>query len=83
MKIIYTIDEVNFIQNLNFYIERAYRTPDYGMSERGTKYNNNECELHARFEHASVLVASQVDKPISLFKLKKARLVWPKLLWRQ
>jgi phosphorylase kinase alpha/beta subunit len=41
------LDEVNFVQGLVFYIERAYRTPDYGMFERGTKYNNNECELHA------------------------------------
>lgn len=35
------------MQGLVFYIERAYRTPDYGAFERGTKYNNNECELHA------------------------------------
>ena len=47
-KIVYSTDEVNFIQNLVFYIERAYRTPDFGMYERGTKYNNNECELNAR-----------------------------------
>ena len=47
VQIIYSIDEVNFIQNLVFYIERAYRTPDYGFSERGSKYNNNECELNA------------------------------------
>ncbi len=47
LQIIFSIDEVNFIQGLVFYIERAYRTPDYGMFERGTKYNNNECELHA------------------------------------
>jgi phosphorylase kinase alpha/beta subunit len=50
LQIVYTLDEVNFIQNLVFYIERAYRTPDYGMFERGTKYNNNECELHARYQ---------------------------------
>lgn len=47
LQIIYSVDEVNFIQNLVFYIERAYRTPDYGIWERGSKYNNNECELHA------------------------------------
>lgn len=46
-KIIFSPHEVNFIQGLVFYIERAYRTPDYGMFERGTKYNNNECELNA------------------------------------
>ena len=37
--IIYTIDEVNFIQNLVYYIGRAYRTPDYGIGERGNKIN--------------------------------------------
>lgn len=47
LQVIYSVDEVNFVQNLVFYIERAYRIPDYGMSERGTKYNNNECELNA------------------------------------
>lgn len=35
LNIIYSMDEVNFIQNLVFYIERAYRTPDYGIWERG------------------------------------------------
>ena len=48
-QIIYTTDEVNFIQNLVFYVERAYRTPDYGMWERGSKYNNGSSELHARY----------------------------------
>ena len=47
-QIIFSVDEVNFIQQLIFYIERAYRTPDYGIWERGSKYNNNTCELHAR-----------------------------------
>mgnify|MGYP001059679538 CR=1 FL=1 len=30
LRIIFTKDEVAFVQNLVFYIERAYRTPDYG-----------------------------------------------------
>ncbi|ETN79480.1 phosphorylase kinase alpha/beta [Necator americanus] len=46
-KVIYTHHEVNFIQNLVFYIERTYRTPDFGMWERGTRYNNGRPELHA------------------------------------
>ncbi|XP_065827266.1 phosphorylase b kinase regulatory subunit beta-like [Oscarella lobularis] len=46
LQIIYTMDEVNFIQNLVYYIERAYRTPDYGMWERGSKDNNNTRELN-------------------------------------
>lgn len=30
-----------------YYVERAYRTPDYGMWERGTKYNEGTPEIHA------------------------------------
>jgi phosphorylase kinase alpha/beta subunit len=47
LKVILTMDEVSFIQNLVFYIERAYRIPDHGMWERGTKENINKRELHA------------------------------------
>lgn len=47
LQIIYTQDEVAFVQNLVYYIERAYRTPDYGMWERGTKYNNGSPDIHA------------------------------------
>lgn len=35
------------MQNLVFYVERTYRTPDYGMWERGTRYNVGDRELHA------------------------------------
>ncbi|CAF1159596.1 unnamed protein product [Rotaria sordida] len=45
--IIFSMDEVDFVQQLVFSIERAYRTPDYGIWERGSKYNTNTCELHA------------------------------------
>ncbi|MFN6569455.1 glycoside hydrolase family 15 protein [Dendronalium sp. ChiSLP03b] len=47
LQIIYTIDEVNFIQNLVYYIGRAYRTPDYGIWERGNKINRGNAELNA------------------------------------
>ncbi|XP_055949227.1 probable phosphorylase b kinase regulatory subunit beta isoform X2 [Argiope bruennichi] len=47
LQIIYTMDEVNFVQNLVYYVERAYRTPDFGMWERGSKYNDNTPEIHA------------------------------------
>ncbi|MEM9103701.1 MAG: glycoside hydrolase family 15 protein, partial [Pseudomonadota bacterium] len=47
LKIIYTYDEVNFIQNLVHYIGRAYRTPDYGIWERGNKINNGKPEINA------------------------------------
>ncbi|MBD0344950.1 MAG: glycosyl hydrolase family 15, partial [Coleofasciculus sp. Co-bin14] len=38
---------VNFVQNLVHYIGRAYRTPDYGIWERGNKINNAHPELNA------------------------------------
>ncbi|NEQ21087.1 MAG: glycosyl hydrolase family 15 [Microcoleus sp. SIO2G3] len=47
LEIIDTIDEVNFVQNLVHYIGRAYRTPDYGIWERGNKINNAHPELNA------------------------------------
>lgn len=40
-------DEVAFVQNLVYYVERAYRTPDFGMWERGSKYNDGTPEIHA------------------------------------
>ena len=47
LQIIFTIDEVNFIQNLVYYIGRTYRTPDYGIWERGNKLNHGYPELNA------------------------------------
>lgn len=47
LQIIGTLDEVNFIQNLVHYISRSYRTPDYGIWERGHKLNHGEPELNA------------------------------------
>ncbi|KAJ8947470.1 hypothetical protein NQ318_009773 [Aromia moschata] len=47
LQIIYTQDEVAFVQNLVYYVERAYRTPDFGIWERGSKYNDGTPEIHA------------------------------------
>lgn len=47
LRIIYSLDEVNFVQNLVHYISRAYRTPDYGIWERGNKMNHGIAELNA------------------------------------
>lgn len=47
LQIIYTLDEVAFVQNLVFYIEDAFKTPDYGIWERGDKSNHGETELNA------------------------------------
>lgn len=47
LSLLYTLDEVNFVQNLIYYIGRAYRTPDYGIWERGEKINSGSAELNA------------------------------------
>lgn len=47
LHIIFSLDEVNFIQNLVYYIGRTYRTPDYGIWERGAKINHGNPELNA------------------------------------
>jgi phosphorylase kinase alpha/beta subunit len=47
LAIVYTQDEIDFIQNLVYYIGRAYRTPDYGIWERGNKINHGNPELNA------------------------------------
>nr|XP_020644828.1 phosphorylase b kinase regulatory subunit alpha, liver isoform [Pogona vitticeps] len=47
LRIIFTLDEVSFIQNLVFYIEAAYKVADYGMWERGDKTNQGIPELNA------------------------------------
>ncbi|KAG0263244.1 hypothetical protein BG011_009079 [Mortierella polycephala] len=64
--IIYTTDEVDFIQNLVFYIERAYRTPDYGIWERGNKINHGEPELNSSSIGMAV-AALQAINGINLF----------------
>ncbi|TGZ74978.1 hypothetical protein CRM22_000643 [Opisthorchis felineus] len=46
IRIIWTTEEVAFIQNLVFYIEHAYRIPDYGIWERGDKTNHGLPELN-------------------------------------
>jgi len=47
LRIIWTSEEVSFIQNLVYYIERAYRVPDFGIWERGAKSNHGRVELNA------------------------------------
>ena len=45
LEIIFSMKEVSFIQNLVYYIERAYRTPDFGMWGIGSKHNCGKPEL--------------------------------------
>lgn len=47
LRIVRTFGEVDFIQNLVYYIASAYRTPDYGIWERGNKFNNGKTEINA------------------------------------
>ncbi|KAK9761504.1 hypothetical protein K7432_013559, partial [Basidiobolus ranarum] len=66
LRIVYTQDEVDFIQNLVFYIERAYRTPDYGIWERGNKINHGEAELNSSSIGMAV-AALQAINGVNLF----------------
>ncbi|MEA2047407.1 MAG: glycoside hydrolase family 15 protein [Campylobacterota bacterium] len=47
LRLIYTMDEVNFVQNLVHYISHTYCTPDYGIWERGNKINHGTTEINA------------------------------------
>jgi len=47
LEIIYAMEEVSLVQNLVYYVERAYRTPDFGTWGRGTKYNDGTPEVNA------------------------------------
>ena len=65
LRIVFTIDEVNFVQNLVHYISRTYRIPDYGIWERGNKTNHGIAELNA----SSVGMAKAALEAMSGFNL--------------
>ena len=65
LKLIYTIDEVNFVQNLVHYISRTYCTPDYGIWERGNKINHGTTEINC----SSVGMAKAALEAINGFNL--------------
>lgn len=65
LRIVFTIDEVNFVQNLIHYISRTYRTPDYGIWERGNKINHGIAELNA----SSIGMAKAALEALSGFNL--------------
>ncbi len=69
IQIIYGLDEVNFIQNLIYYIGRTYRTPDYGIWERGNKINKGKPELNA----SSVAMAKAALEALNGLNLFGAR----------
>ncbi|MGR9087134.1 MAG: glycoside hydrolase family 15 protein [Gammaproteobacteria bacterium] len=65
LRIVFTIDEINFVQNLVHYISRTYRTPDYGIWERGNKINHGIAELNA----SSIGMAKAALEAMSEFNL--------------
>lgn len=65
LRIVFTIDEVNFVQNLVHYVSRTYRTPDYGIWERGHKTNHGIAELNA----SSIGMAKAALEALSGFNL--------------
>ena len=65
LRIVFTLDEVNFVQNLVHYISRSYRTPDYGIWERGNKMNHGVAELNA----SSIGMAKAALEAMSNFNL--------------
>lgn len=65
LQIIYSIDEVNFIQNLVHYISRTYCTADYGIWERGNKSNHGVTEINC----SSVGMAKAALESLSGFNL--------------
>lgn len=65
LRVIYSIDEVNFVQNLVHYISRSYCTPDYGIWERGNKSNHGITEINC----SSVGMAKAALEALSGFNL--------------
>jgi phosphorylase kinase alpha/beta subunit len=47
LRIVRMPDEVCFVQNLVYYLAEVYRTPDYGIWERGHKRNEGVAEINA------------------------------------
>lgn len=69
LRIIWTREEVSFVQNLVYYIERAYRVPDFGIWERGAKTNHGRVELNA----SSLGMAKAALEALAGFNLLGAR----------
>ncbi|XP_051824607.1 phosphorylase b kinase regulatory subunit alpha, skeletal muscle isoform isoform X1 [Antechinus flavipes] len=69
LHIIHSLDEVNFIQNLVFYIESAYKTADFGIWERGDKTNQGISELNASSVGMAKAALEALDE-LDLFGMK-------------
>lgn len=66
LRIIASRAEVDFVQNLIWYLSRAYSSPDYGIWERGNKINHGQPELNAS-SLGMVLAALQAVDGFDLF----------------
>jgi len=66
LTIVQSRDEVDFVQNLIWYLSRAYVTPDYGIWERGNKINRGMRELNAS-SLGMVLAALEAADGFDLF----------------
>ncbi|XP_042334927.1 phosphorylase b kinase regulatory subunit alpha, skeletal muscle isoform isoform X2 [Sceloporus undulatus] len=69
LHIVHSLDEVNFIQNLVFYIEAAYKTADFGIWERGDKTNQGITELNASSVGMAKAALEALDE-LNLFGVK-------------
>jgi len=65
LDIICNMVEVQFVQNLVYYVERTYRTPDFGMWERGTVANDGTTEISA----SSIAMAKAALEAMTGFNL--------------
>ncbi|XP_027693311.1 phosphorylase b kinase regulatory subunit alpha, skeletal muscle isoform isoform X5 [Vombatus ursinus] len=69
LHIIHSLDEVDFIQNLVFYVESAYKTADFGIWERGDKTNQGISELNASSVGMAKAALEALDE-LDLFGVK-------------
>ncbi|KAH7980825.1 hypothetical protein HPB49_019478 [Dermacentor silvarum] len=67
LQIVFNLDEVNFIQNLVFYIEATYCIPDYGIWERGDKTNHGLPELNSSSIGMAKVCSLQALDDLDLF----------------
>lgn len=65
LEVIDTPADVAFVQNLVYYVERTYRTPDFGIWGIGSACNNGTCEINARCLVTCSLLLGQIKEPRS------------------
>lgn len=63
LDIIYCMDEVTFIQNLVYYVERAYRTPDYGNWEQNAPSSLFQRDNNQALNNQHVISSTPINQP--------------------